>query len=98
MRIETKNKTITRSINGWTQHLFRFNNGLGASVVKHHFSYGNQLDLWELAVIEYTGDGMFDYNITHSTPVTDDVLGHLTIRDVNYNLSRIKRLKIEEGF
>jgi hypothetical protein len=52
------------------QWLFRFDNGYGASVIRHRGSYGV-----ELAVIKFCEDG--DYKIVYDTPVTSDVIGHL---------------------
>ena len=47
-----------------------FDNGYGVSVVRHKYSYGNGLNLFELAIIDKSGE------ITNSTPITDDVLGY----------------------
>ena len=57
------------------QYLFRFDNGYGASVVKHHGSYGSYADLWELAVIHF--DDHAEWHLTYDTPITDDVEGFL---------------------
>lgn len=67
-------------------------------------SYGAESDKWELAVIKYVdtiptldftlglgGEGMFE--ITYDTPITDDVLGHLTDKEVGNILQEIKDLK-----
>lgn len=78
------------SINGGEQHLFKFMNGLGTSVVRHSISYGGEQGLWELAVIELKGED--DWNITYDTEITDDVLGHLSIEEVNNILERITDL------
>jgi len=45
-----------------------FPNGYGASIIKTPFSYGNENDNWEVAVM--TKDG-----ITYDTPITNDVIG-----------------------
>lgn len=80
-----------RSLHGGTQVVHRFANGLGASVVQHGFSYGGGSGLKELAVIRFLGeDNSFDLN--YSTPITDDVLGHLTEEDVADLLVRIENL------
>lgn len=52
-----------------------FPNGYGASIICTSFSYGSPEAPWELAVM--TKDG-----ICYDTPLTDDVIGHLTEDDV----------------
>ena len=87
----------SRELNEGTQHIFLYDNGFGASVVKHQFSYGGSNDLWELAVLQYDGVGNKDeyhsWPITYNTPITDDVEGNLRDQDVQRLLTRIKRLK-----
>lgn len=73
------------------QYLFRFDNGYGASVVKHHGSYGSYDDLWELAVIYFDGD--IKWHITYNTPITDDVEGFLNNEDVCNLLNQIRDLQ-----
>lgn len=68
------------------KYLFKFDNGLGASVVRTSFSYGGKEGLWELAVLD--SDGKVIYN----TPITSDVEGFLTEQDVENLLNRIKNL------
>ena len=63
-----------------------FDNGFGASVVKHDFSYGGKDGLYELAVIDTKGD------LTYSTPVTSDVEGYLSEDDVTKLLEQIQQL------
>lgn len=76
-------------INGKQQWLFRFENNYGASVIKHWGSYGFEDDLFELAVAYFDGD---DWIITYNTPITNDVIGHLTNNDVLGYLHKIQRL------
>jgi hypothetical protein len=64
----------------------QFDNGYGASVVKHDFSYGGKDGLYELAVIDTKGD------LTYSTPVTSDVEGYLSEDDVTKLLEQIQQL------
>lgn len=73
------------------QYLFKFENGYGASVVKHAYSYGGTIDLWELAVIKWYADN--EWHITYDTPITDDVEGFLTDSEVRNLLQQIKDLK-----
>ena len=63
-----------------------FENGYGVSVVRHKFSYGNKLNLFELAIIDKVGD------IVYSTPITDDVLGYLSEADVSDTMIKVQRL------
>ncbi len=62
-----------------------FENGFGASVVKHNFSYGGPEGKYELAVLN--GD-----SLTYDTPITDDVLGYLDEKEVTEILIKIQQL------
>lgn len=72
------------------QHLYKFPNNYGASVVQHKHSYGGTEGLWELAVIEYADDMV--WHITYKTPITNDVIGRLTDDEVDALLAQIKAL------
>ena len=63
-----------------------FENGYGASVVRHNFSYGGKDGLYELAVIK-------DDDICYSTPITTDVEGYLSEDEVSGLLKQIQELK-----
>ena len=65
---------------------YQFDNGYGASVVKHDGSYGGKQGLYEIAVLDSTGD------LCYSTPITDDVIGYATEDKVLDTLHRIKSL------
>jgi len=65
-----------------------FENGYGVSVVWHSFSYGGNSGLYELAVLDTDGE------ITYDTPVTDDVLGHLTPEGVTEKMAFVQVLQI----
>jgi hypothetical protein len=78
---ELKNKDIPD-----VQATVKFKNGYGASVIRGPYSYGGREGLYELAVFD--SDGKIDY----STPVTNDVCGHLKPRDVTRLLKRIQAL------
>lgn len=80
-----------------TYKIYRFPNGFGASVVKFAHSYGGRSGLWELAVVKFKGDEIFDYNLTYSTPITDDVIGYLTLDAVEKLLDQIEALPAEKG-
>jgi len=77
-------------LHGGTQVIHRFDNDYGASVVRHSMSYGGKDGLFEIGVIKFTGDS---WDLCYDTPVTDDVLGHLTQPEVDVILNRIKQLK-----
>ena len=83
-------KTLkSNELAGGIQYHFKAENGYGASIVKHPFSYGSDVGLWELAVIGKDGKLCYD------TPITSDVLGHLTEEEVNSTLERIAALPSE---
>lgn len=60
-----------------------YSNGWGASIVKAKYSYGGPEGLWELAVLDSTG------NINYDNPFTDDVLGHLNDTELEECLNNI---------
>ena len=64
---------------------FQFENNYGASVIKHSYSYGNEDDLFELAVLD-------DREITYDTYLADDVLGWLTNEEVLECFKQIQSL------
>lgn len=75
----------------------RFPNGYGVSVVRFTLaygtgSYGAEKGLFELAVLEYFGDSLDDYELTYGTPITDDVIGHLTIEEVGKIMDQVAEL------
>ena len=76
----------TEYVNDGVQHVYSFDNGYGASVVKHDFSYGGKDGLWELAVLD--SDGALCYH----TPITQDVIGYLAWSNVESILQEIKEL------
>lgn len=84
----------TKPINNGIQCVFRFENTYGASVVKHDFSYGHELDLWELAVIKFEDDNKWNehWYLNYDTPITNDVIGWLTNEVVLNLLQQIKEL------
>ena len=71
------------------QRLFKFTNGYGASVVTGPYTYGGDEGLYELAVLEFTGD---KHALCYTTEITDDVIGYLTEEDVQDILARIEAL------
>ena len=68
-----------------TQAKMYFANGYMASVVRGEFTYGGDKGLYELAVFS---NGDLDY----TTPITNDVVGHLSENNVTALLQRIAEL------
>lgn len=92
-RITTENETefgklhFNEHPNGLgVQSIIKYDNGYGASVVKHSRSYGADKGLYELAVLNSHGE------ITYDTPITNDVLGYLNKEDVSEILEKISKL------
>ena len=67
-----------------------FPNGYGISVVRFPGSYGANEGLYELAVLQGLED---EWEICYDTPITDDVMGYLTIEDVETVLNQVEKLK-----
>jgi hypothetical protein len=72
-----------------------FPNGYGVSVVQFTSpygggSYGADEGLYELAVLQGLEE---DWEICYDTPITDDVMGYLTIEDVETVLNQVEKLK-----
>ena len=86
--LKSKLQYTTQILDG-VQHVFKFDNGFGASVVRHSGSYGNQESKWELAVLDKND------NLTYTTPITSDVLGWLEWDDVLDTLWEISKLPTE---
>ena len=68
---------------GW---IYEFENGYGASVIKHDASYGGKMGLYEIAVLDSKGD------FCYTTDITDDVVGYASKETVYETLDRIKSL------
>ena len=81
---------LEREINGGTQVVHKFDNGYGASVVCHDYSYGGDQGLKELAVLKFE-DGE-EWHLCYTTPITDDVIGYLEDNRVEELLVAIENL------
>jgi hypothetical protein len=77
---------------GAVQKLYRFKNNYGASVVKGEHTYGGDEGLWELAVVHFDTSGGF--NLCYTTPITEDVEGHLDDNAVEELLAKIEALPV----
>jgi hypothetical protein len=65
----------------------QFDNGYGASVVSHNYSYGGKEGLYELAVLDENG------NLHYDNPVANgDVIGYLKQSDVTDLMISIQEL------
>lgn len=91
MKANIKNIVVEHFVpnpaNGGTQIIYRFTNDYGASIVNHSYSYGT-----ELAVIKFNGSGIDDFDLTYDTPITSDVMGHLSPEEINVILQNISEL------
>ena len=76
------------NVHGGYARRWEFDNGYGASVICHKYSYGNEDGLYELAVFK-------DGDITYDSPITNDVIGYLTPREVVMLLRDIEALPAE---
>lgn len=72
------------------QKIYKFDNGYGASVVKHSFSYGHELDQWELALVTFDKEN--NIQIEYNPMISDDVIGNLEEYQVDDILEKIKNL------
>lgn len=79
--------TVEESYNS-RHYIFKFPNGYGASVIPSHYFDGEEH--WKLAVVFYYGEDY--YELSYSTPITDDVLPNLTVEEVNKYLNYIYEL------
>lgn len=66
-----------------------FPNGYGASVITGPSCYSSQDKPYELAVLH-------NCSLCYTTPITDDVIGHLTAEEVDELLTRIAALPPKE--
>lgn len=84
------------------QIVIRFPNGYGASIVRFALgrdiflgSYGSYTDNdseVEIAILKFNSDGLDNFDLAYSTPITDDVLGHQTYEETIRVLQQIKEL------
>jgi hypothetical protein len=77
------------SINKGMQLMFRFPNNYGVSIVCHSFSYGNDDDRFEIAIIKFHSDDNKDWNLVYDTDITNDVLGYQSKEDVLSIIDRV---------
>lgn len=66
-----------------------FPNGYGVSVIQTSFSYGGESGKYELAVMDKNG-------VCYTTPVTSDVEGHLSKKEVTELMLKVQALPQQE--
>lgn len=105
MKIDFNNPTLEREhplskegLSFGTQKIWRFKNGYGASVIQLKVgntfgSYTSNEKEWELAVIKFNSEDIEDFKLVYDTPITNDVIGHLSKKEVVKILEKIKKLK-----
>ena len=77
---------------GREQWVFEFSNGLDASVIRVTTIHGGSEGVFELVVMK-------DGRVCYDTPITDDVIGYLTVAGVISILDKIRDLKkIDNGW
>ena len=62
-----------------------FENGYGVSVLCGKNYYSNGVDTYEVAILK-------DDKICYDTPITDDVIGYCTFREVSDIMKRVQML------
>ena len=67
------------------EHVLKFENGYGASIICNYMSYGGDKGLFEVAILK--GD-----DICYDTPISQDVVGWLDFAGVADILNKIKAL------
>lgn len=64
-----------------------FDNGYGVSVLLGSMFYSNGHTTYEVAILNSDG------SIAYDTPITDDVLGHRTIEEVDDIMRQVQELE-----
>lgn len=68
---------------------FHFENGYGASIIKHELVRGYEDDLWEIWMLKKSND---KWKIDLKTPLIEPIVYYLTEEDVRNYLQQIKEL------
>jgi hypothetical protein len=84
--LEFKTHPMAEGLNGIISRI-QFDNGFGASVVKHQYSYGGDRGLYELAVLDSNGEVHYDNSVANG-----DVIGYLRPEDVTGVMEKIQKL------
>jgi len=76
------------------EHSFHiYDNHYGVSVVRGPYTYGGRKGLYELAVI-HMPPGATESTLVYDTPITGDVVGHLTPEDVTGLMKQVSELPL----
>jgi hypothetical protein len=78
------------SISNGTQARLFFDNGYGVSVISGSIFYTDLLHPYELAILKGSESNC---SLCYSTPITDDVCGHLNRRQVTDLMKKVQLLK-----
>ena len=84
--LDFKKHPMEEGLDGVVSRIF-FDNGYGASVVKHQYSYGGDRGLYELAVLDSNGEVHYDNSVANG-----DVIGYLRPEDVTDVMEKIQKL------
>lgn len=76
------------------QHIYRFPNGFGASVIQTSGSYGGAEGLWELYMIQWWADSPTAWDLVRNKTLFPGVLGWLDDIDLQLALEEIKALAV----
>ena len=74
------------------EHAFHiFDNHYGVSVVRGPYTYGGRNGLYELAVV-YMAPEDKESQLVYDTPITNDVMGHLTPDNITDVIAQVEAL------
>jgi len=74
-----------RSSGGTDRLRVTFANGYGISIIRGWMSYGGESGLFEIGVLK-------DDRLCYDTPITDDVIGYLSVEEVMEYARKISEL------
>lgn len=66
-----------------------FENGYGVSILFGDMFYSNGVNTYEVAIIKGNED---DWDFAFDTPIADDVLGYLSMNEVQEVIKRVENL------
>ena len=85
MTFDFRNLPVKFSHDG-VRYVYIDSNGYKASIIQNSLSYGGKEGFYELAVMYQ------EEKILYNTPITVDVLGWLTVEEVNAVIAEIEKL------